>query len=71
MLVLKSGGKKGAAFIETKNLDGETNLKFKMAMKEISDEFQTEDQMQAAKNDFKYEPPNVYLYSFNGTIIKS
>lgn len=45
MLILKSGGKKGAAYIETKNLDGETNLKFKTATKDISDDFQTDEQV--------------------------
>lgn len=65
---MKSGGKKGACFIETKNLDGETNLKFKLAMKEISDDFSSEDKMATATNAFDYEPPNVYLYNFNGMV---
>jgi Cation transport ATPase len=43
VLILKSGGKKGAVYIETKNLDGETNLKFKTAHKDIADDFLTDE----------------------------
>jgi phospholipid-transporting ATPase len=66
VLVLKSSGKKGAVYIETKNLDGETNLKYKQANKEIAEEFQTDAQLSSANNKFDYEPPNVYLYNFTG-----
>lgn len=34
MLILHSSEPKGACYIETKNLDGETNLKHKTACKE-------------------------------------
>lgn len=33
MIVLKSSDPKGTVFVETKNLDGETNLKFKQCPK--------------------------------------
>jgi magnesium-transporting ATPase (P-type) len=42
-MILRSSGKKGAAFIETKNLDGETNLKFKAANKDIAEDFATDE----------------------------
>lgn len=35
LLLLNSSGPKGICYIETKNLDGETNLKHKVANKEI------------------------------------
>ncbi len=35
LVLLNSSGKKGICYIETKNLDGETNLKHKMANKDI------------------------------------
>lgn len=35
LLLLYSSGPKGICYIETKNLDGETNLKHKVANKEI------------------------------------
>jgi magnesium-transporting ATPase (P-type) len=34
MLLINSSGEKGICYIETKNLDGETNLKHKKAVKE-------------------------------------
>ena len=39
MLILQTSEPKGACYIETKNLDGETNLKHKFAHKDISKEF--------------------------------
>jgi P-type E1-E2 ATPase len=35
LVLLNSSGRKGICYIETKNLDGETNLKHKIANKEI------------------------------------
>ncbi len=35
ILILTSSEKKGLCFIETKNLDGETNLKYKQAAQEL------------------------------------
>jgi len=35
LVLLNSSGRKGICYIETKNLDGETNLKHKMASKDI------------------------------------
>lgn len=35
MVLLHSSGPKGACYIETKNLDGETNLKIKAPVKEL------------------------------------
>lgn len=36
MIVLKSSDPKGGLYIETKNLDGETNLKNKTVQKELN-----------------------------------
>lgn len=35
MILLHSSGPKGICYIETKNLDGETNLKHKVTNKEV------------------------------------
>jgi phospholipid-transporting ATPase len=35
LVILNSSGRKGICYIETKNLDGETNLKHKLANKDI------------------------------------
>ena len=34
LIILNSSGAKGICYIETKNLDGETNLKHRQALKE-------------------------------------
>lgn len=76
MLILStSDNKKYMAYIETKNLDGETNLKHKVAPKEIAKEFTFSEtgnnQMYNQKLQFEYEKPNPYLYQFKGSIQKS
>lgn len=35
MVILSSSGNKGVSYVETKNLDGETNLKLKIAHREL------------------------------------
>ena len=39
MIILNSSGPKGVCYIETKNLDGETNLKMKSAQKDLHEYF--------------------------------
>lgn len=45
MVLIKSSGAEGLCYIETKNLDGETNLKHKNAPKELNDHFKTEEEL--------------------------
>lgn len=42
MLILHSSDPKGKLYIETKNLDGETNLKQKLVPKEFTNIFRNE-----------------------------
>lgn len=67
LLVLGTSEKKNICFIETKNLDGETNLKNKKAHKDLENVI-SEDPRQLAKHRgmFTYEKPNPYLYTFTG-----
>jgi len=67
ILLLYSAGRKGACFIETKNLDGETNLKPKQAHRDILQNYDTEEKIAKANDGFKYEKPNDYLYKFVGS----
>lgn len=69
MLILFSSDSKGVCFIETKNLDGETNLKHKSANKEIQREIKSEEGIEYANFTLNYEKPNPYLYTFSGTAI--
>lgn len=58
---------KGVCFIETKNLDGETNLKIKTAPKEIyKGFFKFSEGICDEKFIFEYERPNPILYTFTG-----
>ncbi|KAJ2160388.1 phospholipid transporting ATPase [Coemansia sp. RSA 552] len=67
MLLLASDDADGVCFVETKNLDGETNLKSKHAP--LSTLHLTSPQRLAAfQCAIEAEPPNTQLYSFKGTI---
>ena len=39
IIILKASGPKGTGFVETKNLDGETNLKIKQTHKGLQELF--------------------------------
>eukprot|EP00759_Apiculatamorpha_spiralis_P019356 PhF_6_TR25448/c0_g1_i1/m.35186/K14802/DRS2, ATP8A; phospholipid-transporting ATPase len=57
MLLLASDAPGGGCYVETSNLDGETNLKPKQCLVLLGDEGVVE-----------YENPNKNLYEFNGTV---
>lgn len=46
VLLVASSGLEGLCYVETKNLDGETNLKNKLAPKELNDYFQDVESLQ-------------------------
>lgn len=48
MVLLASSGKQGIAYVETKNLDGETNLKTKVADKAVNKAILMRNDQQAA-----------------------
>lgn len=45
LLILTTSDEKGIAYVETKNLDGETNLKQKQANKTMLEHFLLDDQL--------------------------
>jgi len=68
---MNSSGSKGICYIETKNLDGETNLKHKQAHKETVGLCQSD--QEAISNlssgwQVECEPPNEFLYKFEGNM---
>jgi len=67
VFLLGSKDPKGIAYIETKNLDGETNLKHKVVPKEIKKILPTEEYLMKTNLVLSYEKPNPYLYTFAGT----
>jgi phospholipid-transporting ATPase len=67
ILILNTSEPKGICYIETKNLDGETNLKHKVAHKDVLRAFPANNLSVEADFLYQFEPPNVYLYQFTGS----
>jgi magnesium-transporting ATPase (P-type) len=71
LILLNSSAPKGICYIETKDLDGETNLKHKQAEKKVLDLGLASDQevLQGLKGAFiECENPNDQLYRLEGTL---
>jgi phospholipid-transporting ATPase len=70
MILINSKIPKGICYVETKNLDGETNLKHKQARAECISRAQTEEEV---SQNFKgvrisCEQPNNAIYKFEGNM---
>ncbi|XP_065878714.1 probable phospholipid-transporting ATPase 8 [Euphorbia lathyris] len=71
LLLLSSSYEDGICYVETMNLDGETNLKLKHAVEVTSSLHEHEHEHESFKNFvalIKCEDPNENLYSFVGTL---
>lgn len=67
LVVLHSADPKGGLFVETKNLDGETNLKAKAVAKQINDEYGSNmKSLENFKGTLICEKPNNAIYKFEG-----
>lgn len=66
LVILNSSGRKGICYIETKNLDGETNLKHKLANKDIMPICQNEDDLALLQAEVQCEGPSDKIYQFDG-----
>lgn len=78
MILIFSSHKNGEAYIETKNLDGETNLKYKDSVKELFRPIQREateekqlDFYSNIRGEINCDSPNANLYEFKGLIFNS
>ena len=67
IVVLSTSDANGLCYVETKNLDGETNLKPRKALKATSSILSEED-IEHAFFILDAEPPHPNLYSFNGVL---
>ncbi|KAL4432018.1 hypothetical protein ABPG74_017754 [Tetrahymena malaccensis] len=68
IILIYSSNKGGNCYVETKNLDGETNLKVKSVPKKLQNAFQTHSQIFNTFSVCRYEKPNPFLYKFQGYI---
>lgn len=67
LILLSSSEPQGMSFIETANLDGETNLKIRQAHNETAMLLDTVELMNFKAN-IQCEPPNRHLYEFMGVL---
>ncbi|XP_050223606.1 probable phospholipid-transporting ATPase 8 isoform X2 [Mercurialis annua] len=67
LLLLSSSYEDGICYVETMNLDGETNLKLKHAL-EVTSNLRDEESFKNFQAVVKCEDPNENLYSFVGTL---
>lgn len=65
LVQLSSSEPQGISFIETSNLDGETNLKIRQGIPETSRIVEVKDLVQL-QGTIESEPPNRHLYEYNG-----
>lgn len=69
MILAQSSESKGVCYVETKNLDGETNLKHKTAEKHLNSHLQTAHDIETVLNGTLIcEQPNDQIYKFEGTL---
>ncbi|CAN6283189.1 unnamed protein product [Urochloa humidicola] len=68
LLFLSSTNPDGVCYIETANLDGETNLKIRKALEKTWD-FVSPDRASGFKGEVQCEQPNNSLYTFTGNLI--
>ena len=70
LLLLNSSAAKGICYVETKNLDGETNLKHKQAQKEYVQLSKTDMEVMRNFNEasIECEKENEFIYKFFGTM---
>jgi phospholipid-transporting ATPase len=68
IILLSSSEPEGLCYIETSNLDGETNLKIKQALGETAGMITPQD-VAHLEGYIECELPNNSLYTFDGTLI--
>ncbi|XP_055677625.1 probable phospholipid-transporting ATPase IA [Lutzomyia longipalpis] len=70
LILLSSSEPQGMSFIETSNLDGETNLKIRQGVPETAKLLETKD-LAYFNATLECELPNRHLYEFNGVLKES
>lgn len=69
LLIISSSEPNGMCYIETANLDGETNLKIRQSLHSTYNYVTADLVINNLKNaKIEYEPPNSHLYEFKGSL---
>ena len=69
MVLLHSAGPNGICYVETKNLDGETNLKHKNVPKELNEYYSEESRLSySTRGTISCQTPNNQIYTFDGSM---
>lgn len=68
IVILSTSDSDGACYVETKNLDGETNLKVKQALKCSHGDLKSVDDLAKCKFWLESEGPKSNLYSYEGNM---
>ncbi|KAG9288261.1 hypothetical protein G9A89_021292 [Geosiphon pyriformis] len=68
VLILSTSEPNSLCYVETKNLDGETNLKIRQTVPE-TDQLNTPEDCALAKFYVDSEPPTTNLFSYNATLV--
>lgn len=69
LILLNSSAKKGICYVETKNLDGETNLKHKNSHKDIINNCKNDNDVLTFSAEVACEKPNDKIYAFEGVVM--
>lgn len=67
LVVLSTSEPDGLCYVETQNLDGETNLKIKHSL-QATNEIRSPEDCEHSKFYIESEPPHANLYSYNGVL---
>ena len=68
LILITSSELNGICYIETKHLDGETNLKHKLSNKSLHELFSDHDILERFSADIVCDSPNSMIYQFKGKI---
>jgi len=66
--LIHSSDVNGVCYVETKNLDGETNLKTKQAKDRLNEYFKSEQDLKNLTGTIECKNPNEFIYEFDGNI---
>lgn len=66
LLIVSSEKETGICYVETKNLDGETNLKYKAANSFLQNNYSKEHHLALLNGQINTSKPNHLIYEFNG-----